>query len=74
MRFFNPLLKVLNRVGDGKPSYITRLVLEEFGFTNSELEEKSKTGVPIIYNQVAWARNYLKEGGYISNEKEEIGH
>jgi hypothetical protein len=69
LRFFNPLLKVLNKVGEGKPSNITKLVLDEFNFTNEELEEKSKTGVPLIYNQVAWARNYLKDGGLISNEK-----
>jgi 5-methylcytosine-specific restriction protein B len=69
LRFFNPLLKVLNKIGDGKPSNITKLVLEEFNFTKEELEEKSKKGVPLIYNQVAWARNYLKDGGLISNEK-----
>ncbi|MEO8398866.1 MAG: winged helix-turn-helix domain-containing protein, partial [Ignavibacteriaceae bacterium] len=70
IRFFNPLLKVLNSVGgEGKPSEITKLVVGEFNFNEQELDEKSKTGVPIIYNQVAWARNYLKDAGLISNEK-----
>ncbi|MBE0637050.1 MAG: EVE domain-containing protein [Bacteroidales bacterium] len=69
LRFFNPLLKVLNKVGEGKPSDVTKQVLDEFTFTDEELEEKSKNGVPLIYNQVAWARNYLKDGGLISNEK-----
>ena len=70
IRFFNPLLKVLNSVGgEGKPSEITKLVVDEFNFNEQELDEKSKTGVPIIYNQVAWARNYLKDAGLISNEK-----
>lgn len=69
VKFFNPLLKVLNKIGEGKPNDITKLVVAEFNFSQSELEEKSKTGVPLIYNQVAWARNYLKDGGYISNEK-----
>jgi len=69
LKFFNPLLKVLNKNGEGKPSEITLLVLDEFKFSEEELNEKSKTGVPILYNQVAWARNYLKDGGYISNEK-----
>lgn len=69
LKFFNPLLKVLNKVGEGKPSEITKLVINEFNFTANELEKKSKTGVPLIYNQVAWARNYLKDGGLISNEK-----
>ena len=72
VKFFNPLLKVLNKVGEGKPADITKLVIDEFNFTKAELEEKSKTGVPLIYNQVAWARNYLKDGGYISNEKRGI--
>ncbi|PKL84731.1 MAG: hypothetical protein CVV22_11535 [Ignavibacteriae bacterium HGW-Ignavibacteriae-1] len=72
LRFFNPLLKVLNKVGEGKPSDITKLVIDEFNFTSKELEQKSKTGVPIIYNQVAWARNYLKDGGLISNDKRGI--
>ena len=70
LRFINPLLKALNKAGcEGKPSDITKIVANEFNFTKQELEEKSKTGVPIIYNQVAWARNYLKEAEYISNEK-----
>ncbi|MCX6236921.1 MAG: AAA family ATPase, partial [Bacteroidia bacterium] len=70
LRFFNPLLKILNKVGgEGKPSEITKLVIDDFNFSKQELEEKSKTGVPIIYNQVAWARNYLKDAGLISNEK-----
>lgn len=70
IRFFNPLLKVLNNVGgEGKPSEITKLVIAEFNFNEQKLDEKSKTGVPIIYNQVAWARNYLKDAGLISNEK-----
>ena len=72
VKFFNPLLKALNKVGEGKPADITKLVVDEFNFTKTELEEKSKTGVPLIYNQVAWARNYLKDGGYISNEKRGI--
>jgi 5-methylcytosine-specific restriction protein B len=72
LRFFNPLLQVLNKEIEGKPIDITRLVLEEFDFSEEELNEKSKTGVPILYNQVAWARNYLKDGGYISNEKRGI--
>jgi len=73
LRFFNPLLKVLNNAGgEGKPFEITNLVINEFNFSKEELEEKSKTGVPIIYNQVAWARNYLKDAGLISNEKRGI--
>lgn len=72
IKFFNPLLKVLNKNGEGKPNEITKLVLDEFEFSETELKEKSKTGVPILYNQVAWARNYLKDGGYISNEKRGI--
>ncbi len=73
LRFFNPILKTLNKVGgEGKPSEITKMVIDEFNFTQQELEEKSKTGVPIIYNQVAWARNYLKDAGLISNERRGI--
>lgn len=72
LKFFNPLLKVLNQNGEGKPNEITKLVLDGFKFSEQELNEKSKTGVPILYNQVAWARNYLKDGGLISNEKRGI--
>lgn len=68
LKFFNPLLKVLNEKGEGKPIEITKIVLDSFKFSAQELNEKSKTGVPILYNQVAWARNYLKDGGLISNE------
>ncbi|HAF27743.1 MAG TPA: hypothetical protein DCG75_01725 [Bacteroidales bacterium] len=73
LRFLNPLLKILNKVGgEGKPSEITKQVIADFDFSKEELEEKSKTGVPIIYNQVAWARNYLKDAGLISNERRGI--
>ena len=72
LKFFNPLLQVLNKNGEGKPNEITNLVFSEFNFSEDELQEKTKTGVPILYNQVAWARNYLKDGGYISNEKRGI--
>ncbi len=71
-KFMNPLLQVLNKNGEGRPGDITKQVLDGFQFTYEELNEKSKTGVPILYNQVAWARNYLKDGGYISNEKRGI--
>lgn len=72
LKFFNPLLNILNKNGEGKPNEITNLVLKGFNFSEDELNQKTKTGVPILYNQVAWARNYLKDGGYISNIKRGI--
>jgi 5-methylcytosine-specific restriction protein B len=72
-KFFNPLLKVLNRNGgEGKPSEISPLVAKELSISQAEIEEKYSSGVRKVYNQIAWARNYLKEAEYISNEKRGI--
>jgi hypothetical protein len=72
-KFFNPLLKVLNSIGgEGKPSEISPLVAKELSISKAEIEEKFSSGVRKVYNQIAWARNYLKEGDYISNEKRGI--
>jgi hypothetical protein len=72
-KFFNPLLKVLNSIGgEGKPSDISPLVAKELSISQAEIEEKYSSGVRKVYNQIAWARNYLKEAEYISNEKRGI--
>jgi len=69
-KFFNPLLKVLNDHGGiGKPSEISPLIAKELNISQAEIEEKFGSGVRRVYNQIAWARNYLKEAEYISNEK-----
>lgn len=73
LRFINPILHALNKVGgEGKPSEIIKLITDELKFSSSELEEKSKKGIPIIHSHIAWARNYLKAAGLISNEKKGI--
>lgn len=72
LRFFNPILKYLKIKGEGKASEITDLVIKDMNFTDEELSQKSKNGVPLIYNQIAWARNYLKEAGLLDSSKRGI--
>ncbi|WP_338812582.1 AAA family ATPase [Bernardetia sp. Wsw4-3y2] len=70
LRFINPLLKALNNNGgEGKSSDIVNQVIQNMEIPLQELEKKLKSGQPKVKNNIAWARNYLREGGYLSSEK-----
>lgn len=71
LKFINPLLQVLNE-NEGKSSDIIPQVIQKMQLTSQELNEKLKNGQPKVNNNIAWARNYLREGGYISSEKHGI--
>ncbi|WP_291720559.1 AAA family ATPase [Bernardetia sp.] len=73
LRFINPLLQALNEIGgEGKSSEVVQKVIHNMKIPTQELEKKLKSGQIKVKNNIAWARNYLREGGYISNEKHGI--
>lgn len=68
LKFFNPVLEVLKELGgSGNSSEVQDLVAERMNISESELEEKLKSGTSRIKNQIAWARNYLVVSGYLDD-------
>ena len=60
IRFFAPILQVLNELGgSGNSREVNDLVIEKMNIPEAELEEKLKSGASRVRNQIAWARIYL---------------
>ncbi|MDT3739717.1 MAG: AAA family ATPase [Candidatus Kapabacteria bacterium] len=69
VRFWKPLLSVLQELGgSGKPAVVKPLVVKKMNISEEELAVKVKTGTAKILNQIDWARNSLKDLGFISAE------
>lgn len=69
--FYFPILRLLDTLG-GSASIeeMEQRLVEEFEFTDADLTAAhEKSGTPIIFNKVAWARSYLREAGLVANEK-----
>ena len=72
--FYLPILRLLNMLG-GSASIeeIEQRLVEEFAFSDADLAvAHEKSGTPIIFNKMAWARSYLKEAGFLANERRGI--
>jgi len=68
IRFFDPILKVLNELGgSGNSGEVKDLVIEKMNIPETELEEKLKSGASRIRNQIAWARIYLVKAGLLDD-------
>lgn len=68
LRFFNPILNVLNDLGgSGNSSEVKDLVIEKMNIPETELEEKLKSGASRVRNQIAWARIYLVKAGLLDD-------
>ncbi|MEO6938602.1 MAG: winged helix-turn-helix domain-containing protein [Candidatus Kapaibacterium sp.] len=66
VQWFGPILDALRELGgSAKAREVTELIARKQNIAQGILEEKTKTGVPRFYNQVAWARQYLVNGGYL---------
>jgi restriction system protein len=73
LRFINPLLAVLREIGGaGRPSDIRPIVIKKLNIPDSEIEKTLDSGVSRVYNQIDWARNYLKEWEMISSQERGI--
>lgn len=68
VRFFNPILKVLNELGgSGNSTEVKDLVIEKMDIPETELEEKLKNGASRVRNQIAWARIYLVKANLLDD-------
>ncbi len=73
LRFIIPLLEVLKNNGSFlTASEATDLVIEKMNIPESEQQGILKNGTSRIRNQIAWARNYLVETGYLDSTKRGI--
>ncbi len=67
-RFIIPVINILkNQGGSGTPSEVTDAAIELLDISEEELSENLKNGASKIRNQVAWARQYLVNDGYIDS-------
>lgn len=72
-RFIIPVINILkNQGGSGTPSEVTDATIELLNISEEELSENLKNGASKIRNQVAWARMYLVNAGYIDSSKRGI--
>jgi restriction system protein len=73
IKWMGPVLEALKELGgSGKPREVTLLVAKKCNIDEKMLEEKTKTGIPKFYNQVAWARQYLAWEGLLDSSKRGI--
>lgn len=69
--FYFPILRLLSSLG-GSASIeeMEQRLVEEFEFTEADLAvTHEKSGTAAIPNKIAWARSYLKEAGFLANER-----
>ena len=68
IQWFGPVLDALRELGgSAKPKVVTDLIATKHKVPQTVLDEKTKTGVPRFYNQVAWARQYLVNAGFLDS-------
>lgn len=68
IRFIKPIVEILKQSGgSGLSSEVTDNVIELMRIPETELSETLKNGESRIRNQVAWARMYLVNSGYIDS-------
>ena len=66
VQWFGPVLDTLQGLGgSGKPKEVSELVAKKLKVPQSVLEATNKNGGSRFENQVAWARQYLVNDGYI---------
>ncbi|HET9135344.1 MAG TPA: winged helix-turn-helix domain-containing protein [Candidatus Kapabacteria bacterium] len=65
-----PVLDALKELGgSAKPKTVNDLIAKKQNLPEEILTAVTKTGIPRYYNQVAWARQYLVNSGYIDGSK-----
>jgi restriction system protein len=64
---FNPILDILSNGQTIHHRELLKKVVEKYYFNLPKelLEEKTKSGDPLILNRIAWGKSYLKKGGFI---------
>jgi restriction system protein len=69
LRMYEPLLQELRRIGGaGTPKEVIPAVIDFFDFSETELQETTKSGALKVENEVRWAVAYLKEFGFLKSD------
>ncbi len=73
-RFYQPVLEALRSLGgSATPREVKRKVIEQVTLSQSELDRvHKKTGANAIENEIAWARNTLREAGLVDGSERGI--
>ena len=67
-RFFPSVMEALHQLGGSATNQeITKWALDAHQVSEKDLEEKLKSGVSRIVNEIAWAKVYLQKFGLITN-------
>lgn len=73
VKFFLPILNVLKNLGgSGTPTEVKDGLIEMLNISEKELEEKLKSGVSRIDNQITWSKTYLTRSGLLDTSKENL--
>lgn len=73
IQWFGPVVEALKELdGSAKAKDVTDLVVKRQQVSSEDLQALTKTGVPRIYNQIAWARQYLVNSGFVDGSKRGI--
>lgn len=64
---FNPILEILSNGQVIHHSELLKQVVDKYysDLPKELLDQKTKSGEPLILNRIAWGKSYLKKGGYI---------
>lgn len=64
---FNPILEILSNGQIIHHSELLKKVVDKYysELPKELLDQKTKSGEPLILNRIAWGKSYLKKGGYI---------
>ncbi|MBW3599256.1 MAG: winged helix-turn-helix domain-containing protein [Planctomycetes bacterium] len=70
MQYVNPLLATLRKLGGaGRPPRVFQSIARELALSNAVLSERLSSGGSRFENQVAWARWYLVNAGFIDGSR-----
>ncbi|OPX35915.1 restriction endonuclease [candidate division KSB1 bacterium 4484_188] len=73
VRFFLPIIEVLKNLGgSGSPSEIKDGLIELCHLSENELDEKLKTGITRIDNQIIWSKIYLTQAELIDSSNKDL--
>jgi len=64
---FNPILEILSNGQIIHHRELLKKVVEKYysDLPQDLMDQKTKSGEPLILNRIAWGKSYLKKGGYI---------
>jgi len=66
--YWIPVIEALKELGgSGRPSEVTDLVIERMQIPDEIVAETIKSGPSRVKNQIAWARMYLVENGFLDS-------